>query len=805
MGGSHQSRLPLREPVIRFLRTKKGIFLLAAIVLFCWFWMCLPSSLFTTQTCTVLEDHSGALLSARIADDGQWRFPITQEVPSKFRASIIQFEDRSFCYHPGFNPLALARAALQNIKAGKIKSGGSTLSMQVIRLARQQKKRTLAEKIVEIILALRLEIRYSKEEILAMYASNAPFGSNVIGIDAASWRYFGRSAETLSWAESAMLAVLPNAPSLIYPGKNQNRLRSKRNRLLDRLFEAGIIDKETCDLSKQEELPGKPHPLPQHAVHLLQRATRDGFGGQRIRSTIDLHLQQRTNDIIENHHKLLRANEIHNACALVMEVNTGNVLAYVGNTENDGKPEYEGDVDIINAPRSTGSILKPFLFASMIHDGDILPNTLIPDIPTHIAGYVPQNYNVTFDGAVPAKRALARSLNIPSVRMLQNYGVEKFHHHLKKIGMTTLRFSPDHYGLSIILGGAEGRIWDIAAMYASMARTLNHYISYNGMYDPRDFHPPVYTSQTIRQKELEKTPLLSAASIYLTFQAMVEVARPDEDASWRQYTSATKVAWKTGTSFGFRDGWAVGVTPTHVVAVWVGNADGEGRPGLTGIQTAAPILFEIFRLLKPGKWFLPPYDEMKKEVICHQSGCKATDICEPLDTMWIQASGIHSEPCKYHRLIHLDETGKYRVNSNCTDVSKMQHLSWFVLPPAIEWYYKFKNPHYKELPPIGKGCETNGFHAMEIIYPKQLSKIYVPVELDGRMGKTVFQVAHRNYYTTVYWHLDGTYIGSTQNVHQMGLTPEEGTHQLTLVDEEGESISAQFEIISKRTHSHTIN
>jgi penicillin-binding protein 1C len=784
--------------IVDFLKTKKGICILLGFVLCTWFWFCLPSPLFSSPTSTVLEDHSGSLLSARIAADGQWRFPMTQELSPKFVASIVQFEDRSFYHHPGVNPFSLVRAIIQNIRAGKIKSGGSTLSMQVIRLARKKKERTFFEKVIELILSLRLELSYSKAEILSLYASHAPFGSNVVGLGAASWRYFGREPEKLSWAEAATLAVLPNAPSLIYPGKNQHRLLVKRNRLLDQLFHSNTIDSTTCELSKKEELPGKPHVIPQFAPHLLQRAAMEGLEGTCIRSTVDIHLQQRVNEVIENYHKILKANEIHNACALIMEVNSGNVLAYVGNTDNTGKPEYDGDVDIINAPRSTGSILKPFLFASMLNDGELLPTTLIPDIPTQIAGYVPQNYNVTFDGAVPAKRALARSLNIPAVRMLQNYGIEKFNYNLKKLGMTTLRFTPDHYGLSIILGGSEAKLWDIAAMYANMARTLNHYTTYNGRYNPADIHSPVYTIQQQQPERLEKEPVLSAASIYLTFQAMVEVARPDEDASWRQYTSSTKVAWKTGTSFGFRDGWAVGVTPNYVVAVWVGNADGEGRPGLTGIQTAAPILFDIFSLLKPGKWFSQPFDEMKRTSICHQSGCRSSDICVPLDTVWIPLSGLRSESCKYHRLIHLDASGKFRVNSTCEDVSNMQHVAWFVLPPAMEWYYKFKNASYKELPPLRSGCETNDMSTMEVIYPKQLSKIYVPVELDGSMGKTIFQVAHRNYYARIYWHLDGKYIGSTQNVHQMGLNPEQGIHQLTLVDEQGESINVQFEIISKK-------
>lgn len=784
--------------ILQFLKTKKGIYSIILFILFIWYCFCLPSPLFKNKTSTILEDSKGELLAAKIADDGQWRFPLTKKLPQKFIHCLVQFEDRGFYSHWGLSPTAIIRATKQNIEAKRTVSGGSTITMQVIRMSRKGQKRTFFEKIIEIIIATRLEFSYSKKEILALYASNAPFGSNVVGIDAASWRYFGREPSKLSWAESATLAVLPNAPSLIYPGKNQERLLKKRNRLLDQLFVAKIIDKETCDLSKQEPLPGKPHSIPQIAPHLLQRAAKENFSGQRISSTIDGHLQERVNTIIENHHKILRGNEIHNACAIVLDVNTGKVLAYVGNTSNKGKPEYEGDVDVIAAPRSTGSILKPFLFAGMLNDGEILSTTLVPDIPTQIAGYAPQNYNQTFDGAVPAKRALARSLNIPAVRMLQNYGIEKFNYNLKKYGMTTLTKSPDHYGLSVILGGAEGKLWDITGMYASMARTLNHYTKYNGKYDKNDFHPPYYINQEEKSPDLESTSIIDAASIYFTFEAMVEVARPDEDAGWKQYTSSSKVAWKTGTSFGYRDGWAVGVTAKYVVGVWVGNADGEGRPGLVGLQTAAPILFDIFSVLKPSKWFTPPYDEMEKIKLCKQSGSRATDICAPVDIVWIPKNGLRTEPCKYHRLIHLDASETYRVNSNCEDVNKMKHISWFVLPPAMEWYYKSKNTNYKEIPPLRGDCETTGLNGMEIIYPKQFSKIYVPVEIDGSMGKTIFQVAHRKGNTLIYWHLDGLFLGTTQSNHQMGLAPDEGVHTLTLVDEEGESIIQQFEIVSKK-------
>lgn len=785
---------------IAFYRQRKtGIIFSLFILFIILFWFSLPSPLFNTPTSTVLYDKNGTLLGALISDDGQWRFPHNAEVPEKFKQAITQFEDRNFFIHPGINPLSMGRSAIQNIKAKKVVSGGSTLTMQVIRMSRQNRKRSFLEKFIESLLAIRLELSYSKKEILALYASNAPFGGNVVGLDAAAWRYFGRTPADLSWAETATLAVLPNAPGLIFPGKNQHLLFEKRNRLLDRLKQQGIIDTETCTLSKQEPLPGKPYPLPSIAPHLLVRAAKEGLRGRSVKSTIDTRLQQRAAEITEKHHAILKGNRINNLAALILDVETGSVLAYAGNANKQDKIDNGNDVDIITAPRSTGSILKPFLFAAMLSDGELLPNTLVPDIPTNISGYTPQNFNLTYDGAVPAKRALSRSLNVPAVKMLQTYGTERFNYVLKKLGMSTINKPADHYGLSIILGGAEGKLWDIAGIYASMARTLNHYTKYGGKYDAADYHKPFYLADSLSHHEpvLENASIYDAASIKFMFDAMVEVNRPDADMAWKLYSSSTQIAWKTGTSFGYRDGWAIGVTPNNVVAVWVGNADGEGRPGLTGIGTAAPIMFELFGLLKTHKWFEQPYDEMVKASVCEQSGHRATELCEETESVWIPASGSKTSPCPYHKLIHLDASQKYRVNSECEDVNKMIHRKWFILPPSQEFYYKSKNPSYRELPPFRKDCSGSNSNSMELIYPKQLSKIYVPVELDGKPGKTVFEVAHRRKNAIIFWHLDDKYIGSTSSFHQMGFAPEQGSHTLTLVDEEGETIVQKFEIVKK--------
>lgn len=765
------------------------------------FWFLLPRQLFRDPLSTVLLDRSGILLGAKISDDQQWRFPESQTVPEKFRLAVTNYEDRCFIYHPGFNLYSLLRAAYLNVRHRRIVSGGSTITMQVIRLVRKNRERTFLEKFREIILAYRLEFTRSKAEILRLYASHAPFGGNVVGLEAAAWRYFGIDAVHLSWAEAATLAVLPNSPGLIYPGRNPGFLAARRNHLLDLLHTRGVIDASTCDLAKSEKLPLKPYPLPQWAPHLLDRAAGEGKKGMKVNTSLDIALQRRVRDIMEIHSIQLNANEIHNAAALVLEVETGHVLAYAGNIHGTGAGEHGEKVDIITRPRSTGSILKPFLFAAMLNDGMLLPNTLVPDIPMQIGGFIPENYNLTYDGAVPAKMALSRSLNIPAVKMLQSYGYEQFYTLLRNLGITTLVRPAGHYGLSVILGGAEATLWDLAGIYASMARTLNHYQESGSGYSRQDFHPPGYLKDEGNRSQSfhDRSSWFDAGSLWLTFEAMVEVARPDAEQQWQQFSSSGKIAWKTGTSFGNRDAWAIGVTPEYVVAVWCGNASGEGRPGLTGVGMAAPVLFDIFKTLPSTTWFTMPSAALMKVPVCRYSGYRATGLCEFTDSMWIQQAGARTAPCPFHQLIHLDSTGRWQVSSDCESPENMQHVSWFVLPPVQEWYFRNRNPFYKVLPPFRPDCAGRADRKnMEFIYPKNNSRIYIPVDLDGKPGSTVFKVAHRNAGMRVYWHVDGQFAGTTVQVHQMALAPPRGQHRLTLVDQEGESITIMFEVINER-------
>ena len=773
----------------RTKRIRRRILGMFTILFLIWYAQCLPNQLFTDSTSTVLLDRDGELLGARIADDGQWRFPETKTVPPKIATCMIAFEDRNFYSHIGISLKGIGRAIVQNSKSSKIVSGGSTITMQLARIMRKNPPRTYREKVLEMLLATRMELRYSKQEILALYASHAPFGNNVVGLDAASWRFFGRNSTQLSWAESATLAVLPNAPGLIYPGKNHDQLLKKRNRLLTYLFSAGKIDRTSYQLALSEPLPDKPIPLPQLAPHLLDQLLLKGHKGKLIHSTLRKALQEKAIHQLQLHHQILSDNRIMNGAVMITDVNTGEVLAYVGNTQTHDD-EHARDVNCIVAPRSTGSILKPLLYAKCLENGQLTPAMLITDIPSQFGSFAPKNYTGQFDGVVPANQALSRSLNIPMVHLISKYGVSKFRDDLRKYGLTTIRKPARHYGLSLILGGAEATLFDLNRVYTQLAQELKK---------GQRQEIQLMKGESVRSFE-KKQLLTNRGCIYATFEAMVEVNRPDEDNNWKLFTSSQKIAWKTGTSFGFRDAWAIGVTPDYVVSVWIGNADGEGRPGLTGVKAAAPLMFDLFRQLPTAdKWFHCPRTELINASICRESGHIASELCTEVWQKKIPKTCEIEPNCPYHQRVHLDQTGKFRVDSECESVYTMQHVTRFVLPPVIERYYAINHPNYHLLPDYKPACLskiTEG--AMHVVYPKSGSKIYVPVEIDGSTGQVIFEAGHRNPATHIYWHLDDYFIGETTEIHQLSLNPPGGLHILKLIDQNGVEISVQFEILNTK-------
>ena len=737
---------------------------------------CLPRHLFHVPYSTVVTDRNEELLGARIASDGQWRFPPRNTTPEKIKECLITFEDKHFYHHWGVNPFAIGRAFYQNVKNKRIVSGGSTLTMQTIRLARNE-SRTFREKLIEMIWATRLEFRASKEEILSMYISHAPFGGNVVGLDAAAWRYFGHSADDLSWAESAMLAVLPNAPAMIHLSKGRKTLLDKRNRLLKQLLEKKTIDSSTYELAISEPLPDEPHALPQIAPYLVSRFYQER-NGEYSRSTLNKGIQTQVEDLAERWSNEFGRSDIRNLAILVIDIPSNQVVAYCGNVHFDRK-QGGNQVDVIQAPRSTGSILKPFLYYAMLQEGSLLPDMLLPDVPVNINGFTPQNFSMQFEGAVPASEALARSLNIPAVTMLQRYGVPKFHSFLQQIGLKTINRSSSHYGLSLILGGAEATLWDVTNAYAMMGRSL--------LQLPQRSCSLLLPTSRIT----ESTDPFQPGAVWQTFDALKEVNRPEE-IDWKSIPSMQTIAWKTGTSYGFRDAWAVGVTPRYAVGVWVGNATGEGKPGLVGAQTAGPVLFDIFNLLPSSSWFTRPAGIFVEAEVCRKSGHLKGRFCDETDTLLVLPAGLRTEACPYHHLVTLSANESQRIYENCANTEPTLRKSWFTLPPVWEWYYKQHHPEYKPLPPFKAGCGEDTFQPMQFIYPPMNARIKLPKQLDGSKGFLTVELAHNNPNATVFWHLDETYQAQTQDFHKISLQPAAGKHSLTAVDGEGNTISTTF-------------
>ena len=754
---------------------KKIIWILAPIAVL--YLCCLPPKLFRRPLSATLYSADGTLLGARTAADGQWRFESGKSVPEKFAKCIVTYEDKRFWWHPGVDFLSIGRAIRQNISRSEVVSGASTLTMQVIRLSRPDAPRNIGEKILEAIMATRLELFRSKKKILLMYASNAPFGGNVVGLEAAAWRYFGRPAADLSWAESAMLAVLPNAPALIHPGRNRQILLDKRNFLLDKLAANGTIDEVECELAKDEPLPDKPLPMPDEAYHLLERLRAEG-GDKAYTCTVDPALQARVNGIARAHFADYHQNLVDNMGILVRSVRTGDIVAYYGNTKGLVDGLRGADVDMIPAPRSSGSTLKPLLYAAMLDDGSILPGTLIKDTPYNYNNFAPHNFARTFDGAVPADEVIERSLNVPSVRMLEQYGAARFLELLQTIGFDTITRDADHYGLSLILGGAEISLQNLVGAYWKMARKLAE--------------NPDEASGGDEKADMP----LSRAAIWLAFDALSKAGRPEEESSWQGFSSRGKIAWKTGTSWGNRDAWSVGATRDYVVGVWVGNSDGEGRSTMTGVLYAAPVMFDVFAALPPSRWFDKPLDDMVPVDVCKQSGLPASRICPDVEQVWCPDVKTRPDDCPYHRMVHLDADRRYLVNSSCYPVEQMIDAVWFVLPPAMEWYYMKNHLDYRPLPPkhpnFDAASETSS--PIEIIYPQPGVTIVTTRSLEGREQGVVVRAAHTDPSAVLFWHLDDEFAGQTRGEHDLLLHPQPGRHLLVVMDSNGASRAVYFTV-----------
>lgn len=746
-----------------------GLLFFLVLCLFLW-----PvGDVFSSSYSKVIYDNKGQPLRIFIAEDEQFRFsPQLNVLPQKYMIALTEFEDRYFNWHPGVNPFPVVRAFLQNIAKGKRVSGASTITMQTARLSNPQ-PRNYWNKVKECFLAIRLTIYYSKQEILEMYSAHVPMGSNVVGVESAAWIYFKSSLMEITWAQAALLAILPNAPSLLNLESKRPLLLKKRNRLLRRLREQSHISDSELLTSIKEPLPSGQKYLPFFAPQFTQKkAKHKSF---HIHTTLDRQVQKSVEELAEPYSQKMKNLGIHNLAVLVVDTKSGEVKSYLG-SQNYFDP-LQGQVDGVKARRSTGSLLKPFLVERILKQGPFTLDSKIQDVPTHYGAFSPQNAHKNFRGLADLKETLVHSLNVPSIRLLNYYGVEKFYFDLQRWGLKGLFRMPSEYGLPLILGGAEASLWELVQMYTHLA----NYGDAKWLVDQ---------PEAIRNP---KSQLMDSLASYQVIETLSQLYRPGSEFYWQDFGSE-QIAWKTGTSYGQKDAWAIGLNPKWVVGVWVGNFTGEGNAESGGAKTAAPLLFQVLRTLQPAEeWFSKPFagETMK---VCSQSGYMASKHCLTTKSIEIPTERSKHLSCPYHQSFWVDDASMEQINSSCWKDKKRKKISRYILPAKVRKIFDKRGFDFDVIPKIHHECQMHSENTVFIEYPTYGLKIHSPVDYNGQREKLILKASHSRKHGKLFWFLNNEFWDSTIDHHNLEISLAPGSYSLLVQDEEGGTAGVDFRV-----------
>ncbi len=633
------------------------------------------------------------------------------EITPLLRKTLIYKEDRYFYFHPGINPFAMLRAAINNIFTGRRTSGASTITMQVVRLL-EPERRTYLNKLKESLRAVQLELHYSKEEILQFYLNLVPYGGNIEGIRAASLLYFGKAPQLLSLAEITALTIIPNRPSSLRPGTRNEALMLARNEWLKRFENDHLFEKTLTEDAKEEPLNVRRLAAPALAPHFALRLKKDFPGQPVIQTNLKAQLQHQIETQVKNSVNRLQAMNIHNAAVLVINNETMAVEAYVGSADFTN-PFDGGQVDGIRAVRSPGSTLKPLLYATAFDKGIITPKSVLNDVPSNFGGYEPENFDQHFNGAVTTEFALANSLNIPAVKVLKEISTPVLIDKLKKSGFKTIDRQSKDLGLSMILGGCGVTLEELTRLFAAFA-------------NEGELRPLSY--QKAGEKPGKGNAIISKEASYLITNILTQITRPDLPTNFDNTYHLPKIAWKTGTSYGKRDAWSIGYNRRYTVGVWVGNFSGEGVPELSGANIATPLLFSIFNALdynSPKGWYkIPENISMRK--VCAASGDIPSDFCDhQITDDYIMGVSAYRK-CQHMRWVFTDMPGKISYCTYCLPEDGYEKRAYPNLAPELISYYELQKLPYQKLPPHNPAC-SRVFHegAPLIVSPNEGSEYYI--------------------------------------------------------------------------------
>ncbi|AVI86728.1 MULTISPECIES: peptidoglycan glycosyltransferase PbpC [Pseudomonas syringae group] len=725
----------------------------------------------------------------RFADaNGVWRYPVTnQQVSPYYLEALLTYEDRWFYSHPGVNPLALVRASWQNLRGARVVSGGSTLSMQVARLL-DPHSRTLPGKFRQLWRTLQLEWHLSKDEILSLYLNRAPFGGTLQGVAAASWAYLGKSPQNLTRAEAALLAVLPQAPSRLRPDRHPQRAQLARDKVLRRLAEFQVWPQGSVDEALEEPLWLAPRQEPSLAPLLARRLNRPN-SPPLIRTTLDAPLQRRMEDLLMGWRA--RLPERTSAAILVVEAENMAVRAYVGSVDI-GDAKRFGHVDMVTALRSPGSTLKPFLYGMAMDAGLIHSESLMQDVPRRYGDYRPGNFSTGFGGPVAASSALSMSLNLPAVQLLEVYGPKRFAAELRNGGVPLTLPPLAEPNLALILGGAGSRLEDLVAGYSAFARGGR---SADVRLQPQD--------------RLRERRMMSPGAAWIIRRILSGQSRPDIDPR-AELVQRPQLAWKTGTSYGFRDAWAIGVGPRFLVGVWIGRPDGTPVPGQFGLASAAPLMLQVHDVLvnrDSQRGIAAPVQAVPLNVgvaaICWPLGqpmsksdpnCRRQRFAWTLDDTTPPTLQAADQPLGLglQERIWVNDKG-LRVSASCSDAQPRDIALW---PAPLEPWLPRAERREARLPPADPDCPPQNLSLappLSIVGVREGDNLRLPA---GSRQALRLKLSALGGSGRRWWFIDGAPMADTDTQHDFTPTLNKpGRYQLSVLDESGQTARVEFSVV----------
>jgi len=763
-----------------------GISIISAVLLFFLLNLIFPLKI-EVEYAPVIMARDGTVLHAYITKDQQWRMKARlDEITPQLKEAILFKEDKHFYHHPGVNPLAVGRAIINNIFRLRRTSGASTITMQVARML-DRKPRNYWNKCVEMFRALQLEKNYSKEEILQLYLNLVPYGSNIQGVKAASILYFNKTPDQLSLAELTALSIIPNRPNYLVIGKDNDRIVAERNKWLHRFEAAHLFSETVIQDALQEPLTASRHAAPDGMPQYSWRMRNLYPAATEIHTTIEPTAQKKAEDITANYSKTLLLQGVYNASVFVVDNQTHQVLAYVGSPDFEDR-FHQGQVDGVRAVRSPGSALKPLLYGLAFDRGINTPKTIIADVPVNFKGYAPENYDLAFHGNVTIEDALRQSLNIPAVKTLNDLSVKAFTENLVKCGFASIWHDRKKMGLSMILGGCGVRLDEMTNLYSCFAN--------NGEYHALQWTLPdsVWHDKKIIRRFPEGTKIISPASAYMLTQILSELHRPDLPNLYDHAGNIPRIAWKTGTSYGRKDGWSIGYNKRYTIGVWTGNFSGAGVAGLSGAGTATPLLFLLFNAIDhnaSNEWVQAPPD-VAFRLVCARTGMLPNEFCNEQVTDLYIPGVSKNEVCNHMKEVWLSADGKFCYCTSCLPANGYITKLMPNILPEIAVYNNVHHIPYEKIPPHNPSCTRSFDGQAPMINSLQNDMTYLVI--DKGQQQLQLSCATANDVQMVYWYINDQFFGSCRSGDKLFFAPADPRIKISCTDDKGRTSNIEIKV-----------